>query len=125
MILKDLNRLGSTSRKQSLIISILILLSFTIFNGISYFLLSDLFFKYTTTENMNYTESVGKSVASYIQNAYNITQEIALSNEVTSMDTAKQKQAIDNTFSRYSFIDNLSIQKTSDGNQVARAKAIW
>ena len=122
MILKDLNRLGSTSRKQSLIISILILLSFTIFNGISYFLLSDLFFKYTTTENMNYTESVGKSVASYIQNAYNITQEIALSNEVTSMDTAKQKQAIDNTFSRYSFIDNLSIQKTSDGNQVARAK---
>ncbi|MDU2064574.1 MAG: EAL domain-containing protein [Sporomusaceae bacterium] len=87
-----------------------------------YFFFYTVFSEQIHRENREHTSDVAAQVSGFVANAYNISQEMALNSEVTTMDPSRQKLFLADALTRYPFIDNFFIQKTADGWQTGRAK---
>jgi diguanylate cyclase (GGDEF)-like protein len=107
---------------MAIFISIVVIISFAVFSAIMYFMLANTFFNDIVRDNSENSQIVASNIGVFVENAYNLTQELALNSDVTSMDPETQQKLLDSVIQRYPLIDNLSIIKTADGWQTARAK---
>lgn len=110
-----------TIKKQLMVIVFsIVIVSFCISNAIGYFFISGDFGRNIQENNKTFAGALAGNISQFVQNAYNITEDLALNTDVTSLDGARQKKLLEDTAKRFPFFDLLYIQKL-DGNQTARS----
>jgi methyl-accepting chemotaxis protein len=110
-----------TIKKQlMLIVFSIVIASFCISNVIGYFFISSDFGQNIQQNNKIFAGALAGNIAQFVQNAYNITEDLALNTDVTGLDGSRQKKLLEDTAKRFPFFDLLYIQKL-DGNQTARS----
>lgn len=115
-------KMSSTPGRLAALFAALIAIAVVALGTVNYLFLVDTFLHRTAQDNTRDTASMAKSIGSFVATAYNMTQELAMNPEVTSMEPARQQKLLVNRLQLYTFIDNMHIQNTDDGSQVARAE---
>lgn len=94
--------------------------SFLVSSATGYYFISTDFGNHIREDNEVFAKSLADNISQVINNAYNITEGLALNSDVTSFSPERQKKLLVDNAARFNFFELLYIQKI-DGNQTARS----
>ncbi len=109
-------------KTQLIIVSLLIVMvPFIINNALGYFFMSTDFKGYISKNDETYGNSIASNIQTFMEKAYSVTETLSASDEIISMDGARQKNLLVNTAAKNPYFDLLYMQDTN-GDQTARSK---
>lgn len=103
-----------------LIVCLMIVGSFTVFSIVNYYVVLSEFEQHIQSNHRSFAVVLSNNIGQFIQNAYNITENIALNSDTKSFDPEKQKPVLVDTCNRFPVFEFLYIQKP-DGYQTAKS----
>ena len=112
------------SMRFSLRIIVLGLLAFLLFNAANYYFLSTSSYRRISEENKIYSETVAVSIASFLEMAFRLGNEMAQDSEIKDASPQKQQSYLLERFSQQGFFENFIIQRVPDGMQTARVRGL-
>ena len=111
---------GSIRHQLTLIICSLIVLTLTSALMISYYLVAADYEEKMQQINSVMAESLGSNIAQFMQNTYNITEIMAKSSNMTTIDVQREGQLLVDAAIHYPFFQVLAVHKLN-GDQIARS----
>ena len=98
--------------------------AFLLFNTVNYYFLTNSYSAQIIEKNQIHTQTIALSVSSFLETAYLVSNELAQSPEIQSMDPIRQQEFLIDRFAEHGFFENLLIQRISDGMQTARVRGV-
>lgn len=99
---------------------ILVLIPLILYNFVGYFIMSKDFEEHIKRNNEIFSRSLAANIASFMEKAYSITEDLSTNGDIVDFIPEKQKEVLVNTASRNPFFELLYIQG-ADGMQTARS----
>ncbi len=109
----------SIRRRLIAMVSALIILALGISMSVSFYLLADDFIEHNRRINEILAESLAHNIQQVMENAYDISNELARNPDIVSFEPEKQERVLKAAVERYGFYQLLIVHKP-DGNQTAR-----
>ena len=102
---------------------ILVVLAIMVSMSVSYYLISSDYKRNIIQTNAVVAESLAANIGQFMQNAYNLSDQLAVNGEMRGNDGAKQKKILEDTVRRYPFFQQLASHKLN-GDQTARSSGV-
>lgn len=110
-----------TIKSQLMVIIILIVvLSFGVSSLVNYYVVSTDYEMQIKNTHQSFAAALATNVQQLVQNAYNITEDMALNSDVISFNPEKQKSVMTNVAKRFPYFDLVYVQNL-EGDQTARS----
>jgi methyl-accepting chemotaxis protein len=103
-----------------LIVVLIVVLSFGVSSLVNYYVISTDYEIQIKNTHQSFASTLATNVQQLVQNAYNITEDIALNSDVISFDPEKQKKVMVNVAQRFPYFDLVYVQDLI-GDQTARS----
>ena len=110
------------TKKLMLIVFCIMCSSFLVSNLVSYFMMANEFSVNIQKNNKVVAKGLADNIGQFIQNIYNINEDVSLTENLISMPPEKQKRLVVDTTKRFPFIEVMYLLK-ADGYQVAKSSS--
>ena len=105
------DKLKSIRHQFMFINCILVVLAIMVSMSVSYYLISSDYKRNIIQTNAVVAESLAANIGQFMQNAYNLSDQLAVNGEMRGNDGAKQKKILEDTVRRYPFFQQLASHK--------------